>query len=70
MRKKLAACKTLASRAEFLEAAPPIEEVVAAVSICAALECFMSTALRVGGVAALALVPVAVVLTVYLLRQG
>ena len=32
--------------------------------------CFMSTALRVGGVAALALVPVAVVLTVWLLRQG
>ena len=32
-------------------------------------ECFMSTALRVGGVAALALVPVAVVLTVWLLRQ-
>jgi len=33
-------------------------------------QCFMSTALRVGGVAALALVPVAVVLTVWLLRQG
>ena len=32
-------------------------------------QCFMSTALRVGGVAALALVPVAVVLTVWLLRQ-
>ena len=30
----------------------------------------MSTALRVGGVAALTLVPVAVVLTVWLLRQG
>ena len=39
-------------------------------AICAALECFMSTALRVGGVAALTLVPVAVVLTVWLLRQG
>ena len=35
---------------------------------CAA-QCGMSTALRVGGVAALALVPVAVVLTVWLLRQ-
>lgn len=30
--------------------------------------CGMSTALRVGGVAALALVPVALVLTVWLLR--
>jgi len=50
-------------------AAPPIEVVVAAVSIVLP-QCFMSTALRVGGVAALALVPVAVVLTVWLLRQG
>ena len=40
-----------------------------AASGCAILCCCgMSTALRVGGVAALALVPVAVVLTVWLLR--
>ena len=48
-----------------MEAAQPIEEVVVGVSGSG----FMSTALRVGGVAALALVPVAVVLTVWLLRQ-
>ena len=69
MREKLAACKTLASRGS-----PNFEVVVGQLvvvpAICAALECFMSTALRVGGVAALTLVPVAVVLTVWLLRQG
>ena len=52
-----------------LEAAPPIVEVVV-VAICAAGVLYMSTAVRVGGVAALALIPVALVLTVWLLRQG
>ena len=52
MRKKLAARKALA----------------ASMTLCNYCCCGMSTALRVGGVAALALVPVAVVLTVWLLR--
>ena len=65
-----ASCKTLAKpRRLVFEAAPPIEVVVGG-SGSAAGVLYMSTALRVGGVAALALVPVAVVLTVWLLRQG
>ena len=75
MRKKLAACETLASRdsrgAECISRQP--FEVVWLVPqlppFVLPWQCFMSTALRVGGVAALALVPVAVVLTVWLLRQ-
>ena len=65
MRKKLAACKTLAKPTSFWRQPRPLK-----VPFVLPWQCFMSTALRVGGVAALALVPVAVVLTVYLLRQG
>ena len=67
MRKKLAACKTLVKPKFFVVEAAPLKKWWLVV---AAVDCFMSTALRVGGVAALALVPVAVVLTVWLLRQG
>ena len=68
-RKKLAAGKTLAKPKFFVVEAAPLKKWWSVV-VAVGYECFMSTALRVGGVAALALVPVAVVLTVWLLRQG